>query len=556
MRKKIIFLELLFLILIYASGIYFRLIPRLSLDPHLLTFEADIWYRLTMAQNLMDHGHLPEFDIRYQAYGNIPFWYPPLSLYAFAALSKISHWDLPTVSSRIIPFFESIIPLSFYFLCRYLIGIFGAVAATIFLCLTPSFVFWTGISDPQSFILFMIPLALLFWIKHVEWTRSGNSKWGLRLFYCLLFGGALAVSFLTHIFFLLMAGIFFLTTLSLFLQKETRPPFSIWFDCIIILLLSQIFTAWWWFPKNLYWWWIKALVTSSGHYPPDKMLIDFGSVAAIIGIYFFFYLLIKAVFKNKGVIRWAWIPFFWGIVPLLETQNENILALFGRMDLSWSTLYKPLEGFRFYAFCGQPLALAFGMITAYFYGQSELSNTSWKKKLLLFQLPLIYALLFADMKLGYNFTARIQNSGFTMEEIKAAQWFREHSKPTDRIVADYYRSYMFAGFSGGRALLGIAFPLKNVDMSYISQKNYTVPDDIYRMYTTDDPHETVALMERYGATHLLITANMGSTGNFITKGFGVPYNFKTLQDGRFFKTVYQEQGKVVILEKIKSSKNP
>ena len=138
MLKKIktcIFLykyEIIFLSVIYAIGVYFRLAPRLQIDPHLLTLNADIWERLAIAQYFKDHGFLPEFCLRYIAYGHVPLWYPPISPILFAWLSWILHLDIPTVSSRIIPFIEALSPLTIFFLSSMLFNKRTAFLATRF----------------------------------------------------------------------------------------------------------------------------------------------------------------------------------------------------------------------------------------------------------------------------------------------------------------------------------------------------------------------------------------------------------------------------------------
>jgi hypothetical protein len=140
----------MFLSLVYLLGLFLRLYPRLSIDAHLLTFQGDIWYRLAMAQFILDNLALPHPDLRYLAYGHVPMWYPPLSPLFLAALSFILKMDLPTISSRVIPFIEALSPISIFFLARYMYDEFAAYVSTLALALTPTFVFWTGISDPQS----------------------------------------------------------------------------------------------------------------------------------------------------------------------------------------------------------------------------------------------------------------------------------------------------------------------------------------------------------------------------------------------------------------------
>ncbi|MFQ5888272.1 MAG: glycosyltransferase family 39 protein, partial [Candidatus Hydrothermarchaeales archaeon] len=196
--------ETIFLLSIYAVGLFLRLAPRLAIDSHLLTFQGDIWYRLAMAQYIFDYKRLPIPDLRYRAYGFVPMWYPPLSPIFFAVISKISGLDIPTVSSRLLPFFEALTPLPIYGLGRYLYDKRVAVVSTIALALTPSFVFWSGISDPQSFTLFMIPIMILAWIIHSKSEPSNK-----RLF---IFGLLLSFVFLVHLsYFLLILTLLMVT---------------------------------------------------------------------------------------------------------------------------------------------------------------------------------------------------------------------------------------------------------------------------------------------------------------------------------------------------------
>jgi hypothetical protein len=105
-----------FLVAVYVIGLVIRLYPRLEIDPHLLTFQGDIWYRLAMSQYIVDNLALPNPDLRYLAYGEVPMWYPPLSPLFLASLSFLTGIDLPTVSSRIIPFVEALTPIPIFFL--------------------------------------------------------------------------------------------------------------------------------------------------------------------------------------------------------------------------------------------------------------------------------------------------------------------------------------------------------------------------------------------------------------------------------------------------------
>ncbi|MBU7022618.1 MAG: hypothetical protein HXS40_00500 [Theionarchaea archaeon] len=57
--------EVYFLISIYLFSVAIRLVPKLTVDPHLPAFQGDVWYRICMAQYIFDHARLPEPDIRY-----------------------------------------------------------------------------------------------------------------------------------------------------------------------------------------------------------------------------------------------------------------------------------------------------------------------------------------------------------------------------------------------------------------------------------------------------------------------------------------------------------
>ncbi len=187
--------EAVFLFIVYLLGVGLRMIPRAGLDSHLLAFQADIWYRVCMAQYLFDNGHLPPWDIRYMAYGYVPLWYNPLPLYLFAFLGKISHLDLHTVCSRIMPFIESLSVLPLYFLCRAIYSQRVAVAAVLFLLFSPSYLFWTGISTLQTMTIFLLPIVILLWIRFVQGQYLFGDKWRHLLF----MGVLLAVEFLSHL---------------------------------------------------------------------------------------------------------------------------------------------------------------------------------------------------------------------------------------------------------------------------------------------------------------------------------------------------------------------
>jgi hypothetical protein len=315
-----------FLAAIYILGLFIRLNPRLSFDPHLLTFQGDIWYRLAMAQYILDNFSLPSPDLRYLAYGKVPMWYPPVSPLFLAAVSFLLKLDLPTVSSRVIPFIEAMSPLSLFFLARYMYDETAAYAATLSLALTPTFVFWTGISDPQSFTLFLIPLYILFWLKHSREPKPNGKN-------VAFLGVALAINFLVHLSYFVAVLILLSITAVLILRKMAGK----WLikDLLSAIAISQILTAPWWLPKNLYWWWIKALVTSSGMYSVTWQIGDYGVVAVFFGALSFLYITLSIVDSrlirdrklkvNPDLVNWNFLLLFWAIPIFIESQNEAIL---------------------------------------------------------------------------------------------------------------------------------------------------------------------------------------------------------------------------------------
>ncbi|MFQ6105585.1 MAG: hypothetical protein ACE5NL_00755 [Candidatus Hydrothermarchaeaceae archaeon] len=529
--------ETVFLLIVYAIGLYFRLWPRLEIDAHLLTFNGDIWYRITMAQYILDHWALPDPDIRYLAYGYVPMWYPPVSPVLFAVTSYISGLDIPTVSSRVVPFFEALSPVSIYFLSRYMYNRRVAFVSTAALALTPSFVYWTGISDPQSFTIFMIPLLILAWIWH---SKQGASN--LRL---LALSLLLAVNFLMHLSYFIEILVLFMVTIALVIRKDASK--KLFLDLGKVIVISQLITMPWWLSKNLSWWWINALVTSSGLYPVEHQLYSYGIVAAIFGILSYLYIA-KGGKKHLVVVLWA-LPI------LLETQNEAIIAATGSIELTWHTLAKPLEGFRFYAFAAQPLAIAIGIFISEgvekFTSRARMKDA---KKMQIILLLIFFLAMAAGMK-EYDFTTKFQNSGLTVEEYDAALWFRENSLPGDRIIADYYRSQMFAGVSGGKALLGGMFPLRNVDYPYIKAPG-RVQNDLFILYNTSDAREAHEIAKKYNSTHIFYSGNMISYGNLLSyykpaRKYGVDIDKRKFENETYFREVYRKgsrYGEVVIVK--------
>lgn len=524
--------ELIFLLGVYLLGLYLRLVPRLEIDPHQLTFQGDIWYRLCMAQAILDNHVLPDPDIRYLAYGYVPMWYPPLSPMLFALGSYVTGLDLATFSSRVVPFFEAIVPLSTYFLARYLYNEKVAIISTLVLAMTPSFVFWSGISDPQSFTLFIIPLLVAAWIWH---SKQGPSN--MRL---LAFGMILALNFLMHLSYFLVVLILLAVTAALIWNKETNR--TLFFDFLKVVLISQAITAFWWLPKNLYWWWINALVTSSGMYGAVRHLEEYGIVTATLGIVAFIY--ISHGYLRRHRLRHL-ILILWAIPLFIETQNETIIGMLAEAKpelyntLEWSTLGKPLEGFRFYCFLAQPLAIAIGVLIA---DITEVVERYQRKLGSIAIVILVFGLVWGLHDYGYD--VKLQTSGITPGEYAAAEWFRENSAPSDRIIADYYRAQMFCGVGGGRVLLGGMFPLRNVDYPYILAPGQ-VQNDLYTLYKTEIPGEASMLAKRYGATHIFYSDNMIRYGNLLSyykpaTEYGVDTGTEKFKNGEFFEYVYEE----------------
>lgn len=556
--------EAIFLLIIYAAGLYIRLAPRLEIDPHLLTFQADIWYRLTMSQYILDFKRLPIPDLRYLAYGYVPLWYPPISPIFFAALSRISGMDLPTVSSRLLPFIEALTPLPIYALGRYLYDKRVAVVSTIALALTPSFVFWSGISDPQSFTLFMIPLIIMAWIIHSK--SEPNNK---RL---LVLGSVLALIFLVHLSYFLIILILLMVSIALIIEGQAKK--SLLLDLFKCIAISQILTAPWWLTQNLYWWWIKALVTSSGLYPMAKQLEDYGKNAAIMGGIAMAVLIsielltianwaykkltgsdITEKIKHARKKTYSLLLILWAIPIFIETQNEVILSALNKSAYAWHTLAKPLEGFRFYCFLALPVALAIGVVTV------ELINLTTrihKKRALEKILPLLLiGIITTPLAIGmaeYDMGVKFQTSGLTMGEYNAALWFRENSGPDGRIAADYYRSQMLGGVTGGKALLGGMFPLRNVDYPYIKQPG-SVQNDLYILYNTSNARTAHRIAKQYNVTHIFYSDNMKKYGNLLSYYksaalFGVDIDREKFDDQKYFEVVYKEPspyGEVTII---------
>ncbi len=541
--------EIIFLILIYLSGVFLRLFPRLSLDPHLLCFEADIWYRVCLAQYLLDHGHLPAWDIRYEAYGHVPVWYNPLAIYFLAGLSKLFALDLPTVCSRVMPFIESFAVLSIYFLCRKLYNKRVALITTLFLQLSPAFTFWTGISTLQSFTLFLIPIMILLWIKFLQNKFLLNDRW----LHLSLMGFLLAVDFLFHLSFFNLVIILVLVHLGLILESQAQVKHFRYL--LIPLFLSQALTLWWWGPKNLYWWWSQVLTTSSAFFEGMVFLKHYGILSGILGHLALIILIVFIIKHHKAFPPFYLVPILWAIYPMIETHNEAILKLIHHSEWTWVNIMKPLEGFRFYCFLSQPLAVCFGIVLDKIFETNFIQRLKFQKILIVFVISIFsFALLF-DMLKNYNLFGRFSNPSMQIEEVEAAQWFRKHSKPTDRILAEYFTSQMFCGICGGKCLEGSMFPLKNVHIPYITE-GWLVQKDTYSVYTTDDPGWIGFILKRYGCTHVFYSKKSMRHIEYITKGDIVLEDITSLEgkdfsatlfNPQYFKTIYENKD-IKILE--------
>ncbi len=527
--------EKFFLLILYVLGVCLRLLPRLSFDPHLLTFQGDVWYRVCMAQYILDHGSLPEPDIRYRAYGYVPMWYPPLSPFLLAFIGWLTGFDLATVCSRILPFLESLSPLTIYFAGRFLGSRWIGVFATLTLTLTPSFVYFTGIADPQSFTLFLIPVVIVVWLRNFEKPSKYN------LFFL---GLVLALDFIVHLSYFLLIWLLLMVTLAKAFKGECEKRRVL--DLLFTILFSQVLTAPWWLPRNLYWWWIFSLVTSSGLYAVKFQLEYYGYVAAALGISSFIYLLLNG--KRHLVVL------FWAVPPLIESQNEVILEVLGLGQLSWQTLAKPLEGFRFFPFLAQPLSIGVAlMLSELLVDRLTLKRLRGNKLNTVISLALTFALIINV--LIYNFPLRFGAAGITVDEYRAAVWFREHTGENDRVIADYYRAQMFAGVCGGKAVLGGMFPLRNVEYPYIKAPG-RVQDDLYILYNTSNPELAWRIAKQYGATHIFYSTHMMATGNLLSRYkpfyiWGVDVNTDKFNDQKFFETVYKDSsptGLIVILK--------
>jgi uncharacterized membrane protein len=247
------------------------------------------------------------------------------------------------------------------------------------------------------------------------------------------------------------------------------------------------------------------LTSSSGYYTPLRQFFEFGITSAILGGLGFIYL---GFTKNRSLL----LLFLWTFPLFLETQNETILQLLGRSDLAWSTLAKPLEGFRFYCFLAQPLSIAGGIFIYHLEPRID-------RKMLISAIIGILLLNLYVYDIGFDLT----NAGILRKEYDAAAWYRNHSDEDSLLAADYYRSQMVSGVCGGRALIGGLFPLRNVEYPHIKAPG-TVQYDLYTLYTTENQAKAIEIITRYNITHIFYSGNLENTGYFGTalqEGYGL-----------------------------------
>ncbi len=508
--------EIAFLSCVYLLGLIIRLYPKLTVSPHLPSFLGDVWYRICMAQYMLDHGSLPIPDIRYLAYGYVPLWYPPLSPAFLAFLSKISTLDLATVCTRIVPFFEAFTPIPFYFLIKkWYSDQIGRISVLI-LALTPSFIYLTGIADLQIFTLWIIPVALLLFSGEYSHKRA------------IILGVLLGINFLFHLSYFVT-----LVTLLLYIIAEKIDKHPIKEKVKFFLISTGIslgMTAWWWVPDNLFKWWIFHISTSTLLQGISGHLEFYGAPFMILGFIGFVYFCVKKFNYKTFIVLWSVFLFY-------EVFSENILAILNRHDLMWSTMVRPLEGYRFYIF----LAMPFSLVSALFLDKIRKDLDREVLEVVIITGMILISLIGLP---SYNIEWKLTNAGVNEREYRAAEWFRNNTGPDARIVADYYTAQMFAGVCGGNALLGGLFPLRNIDFNEYIEAPAQVQDDIYDLYAVDDMEQTLQIAERYGITHIFISRNMESSGWFgaykSNNEFGVSVNHEKFRNEEYFEPVYRD----------------
>jgi len=276
--------DVLLIIIVYAFGVFVRLGPKLDMDSHLPVFLGDVWYRICMSQYIIDFHALPIPDIRYLPYGDVPLWYPPLSMAFFAGVSTISNLDLPTVMTRVIPFIEAFTPIPLYFLAKEWFNKNVARIALIMLAITPSFILYSAIADPQVFTLMVIPVVLIY-LSRQQYGFSAKATVGI--------GMLLGLNFMTHLSYFITIGTMLLYVIARWLDKrqvKNELKFT-----LLSILISLIISAWWWLPDFLFYWWIFIITTSTLLQTLGSHLDSYGAPFMILGFLGFGYILANRI---------------------------------------------------------------------------------------------------------------------------------------------------------------------------------------------------------------------------------------------------------------------
>jgi len=274
--------DLLLLVLVYAFGLFIRLEPKLDADSHLPVFLGDVWYRICMSQYILDFHSLPIPDIRYIPYGDVPLWYPPLSMVFFAGVSTITSLDLPTVMTRVIPFIEAFTPIPTYFLAKEWFGKNVARIAVVMLAITPSFILYSSIADPQVLTLMVIPIVLIF-LSRQQYGFSRKAAIGI--------GVLLGINFMTHLsYFITVALMFLYLVARWFDRKPLRNELKF---TALSIGISLLISSWWWLPDFLFYWWIFIITTSTLLQTFGSHFDSYGAPFMVLGFMGFGYILVN-----------------------------------------------------------------------------------------------------------------------------------------------------------------------------------------------------------------------------------------------------------------------
>ncbi|MHC1608836.1 MAG: glycosyltransferase family 39 protein [Candidatus Methanofastidiosia archaeon] len=294
--------DILLLTAIYVFGVFIRIAPKLEMDSHLPVFLGDVWYRICMSQYILDYHALPIPDIRYIPYGDVPLWYPPLSPMFYAAISAISNLDLPTVMTRVIPFIEAFTPIPLYFLAKEWFSRNVARLSVLMLAITPSFILYSAIADPQVFTLMVIPIVLIYLSRQKYGYSRNNAIW---------MGILLGINFMVHLSYFIVVG---LMALYIVARKFDKQPVHNELKFLgVAVLISLIISSWWWAPNFLFYWWIWIITTSTLLQTFGSHLTSYGAPFMIMGFIGFGYILVDRL--SYFNIRSNYNP--WHIISLV-----------------------------------------------------------------------------------------------------------------------------------------------------------------------------------------------------------------------------------------------